>query len=119
MSATLEALRPILQYLAAPAGAGLVASYILGATRRRFPAPPRRPAAALLAIALQVLHTPRYTRYLALALAAVIGAAAAAALASLAGGDPLAAADVALAGSIAAIAGQLAHAQQLPLEARS
>jgi hypothetical protein len=119
MPETVIALIPLLRYLALPPIAGALASTLFDGLRSSLPqdAESPSPLRRLGARIRSWLMAPRYARYAALLLAALIGAAANAGLAHLTGGSVTVALDTALAACVAAIVGQIQHGWSLSADA--
>lgn len=109
MSETTAATLLLLRYIAQSSIAGALASVLFDRIRssllRAEPAPLQRLGA--------ILSAPRYARWAALLLAALIGGAANVAIAYLAGGDVGAVTDSVVAGLLTMIVSQIAHGQSL------
>lgn len=71
MSETTAALLPIL-HMVTGGGAGIIAAYLISWLRTRYPVPASAPRSALARLGLAIIHAPRYTRYTAMILAALI-----------------------------------------------
>lgn len=105
---------PVLQFLAS-AGAGMTATWLISWARRTWPCPTAPTLAAMTRFdraGYVLLYAPRYTRLLALGLAAAIGLIAALALAGLQSTDARPLLDAAL----AALVSQIRHGLTLSAE---
>lgn len=105
MTQTRTAILPVLVFLGSIGGAGTAAYVLFNVLRSAFPARERGPA--------RLLHAPRYARWIAFALAAVISVGASALLAALSDADVLDAVDTALAAALSIVASQVLHGLQL------
>lgn len=116
MPETAAILLALLRYLAAPAVAGAIASWLFDRLRAEVLAGRAAGASPLTRGAIRLLHAPRFARPLVLLLSALISLPATAGVVLLSGQD-LAALDAALAAALTALASQLWHALTLSADA--
>ena len=109
MPQTIAIILPLLQDLASPTIAGIIAWGLFELLRRWFPQPAQRSTNELKQALYTLLYVPMLARLFVLAVAAVIGIGANALLAALTGAPILAAVDIALAATMSPLVSQIAH----------
>lgn len=116
MTQTTATILPFVSFLASGGGAGILASLLFDALRRRFPQPVVAPSSTVARFAYRAIYAPAYARISAMVLAGIVSVACSALLAFLTGSDVFGAVDVALSAAISAVASQATHALGLSID---